>query len=63
MRARGVFVSVGKPEAALPAGAAAPSSEARQTAPLGREGSVQVAGEVGKGRANSMVRSVLCEWG
>jgi hypothetical protein len=31
--------------------------------PLGREGSVQVAREVGEGRANSMAGSVLCEQG
>jgi hypothetical protein len=40
--------------AALPAGVAVPSPEARQTVPLGRQRSVQVAREVGEGRTNSM---------
>jgi hypothetical protein len=59
----GGFVSAGKPGAALPTGTAAPSPEARQTGLLGREGSVQLAGEVGEGSASTMAGSVLCEWG
>jgi hypothetical protein len=54
--APGGFVSAGKPGATLPVRAAASSPEARQTGPLGREGSVQVAGEAGKDRAKGVRR-------